>query len=499
MKCIRTIHLPDRNAFFQNGGTWTITKTVLAAAIVLFALTRVYILFFLHPANTDVILYYTYATKALDLGQKPYSQKNIVPYPPLAFWTVCLPRLFDDRHATRTEDIKKTPRYFDYSRKFRGMMFLCDLASFVLLLSIVRRHRPQLAPWAALLYVICTSILGYLLYDRLDAALLMLMLAGLYCWMRSLGETPRAIHWSTLSYAFMGLGVGLKIVPVICLPFLLLADFHARRRFVRLGAALAVLTATIASPFVIQWSVCGRDAFSVFKFHAEREIGLESLYSTLMSLASNFGPKVSVSFSAGANTLLGDLGHAMKIFSTVLLLGFLAAVGFWAIFRWSRYTRQDAYRLACYVIPGSVIFSNILSPQYFIWAFPLLLLLTVEIFPKGIGLPLVFSGLLTAVAVMTTWIFPCHYYGDRTNSFALIPLNAIPLTMPPSALPAFILGLRNFIYLATVLYLGAMLFKRIDQVNDLSVERRIPRIHAAGPFASAMKAVMMANSSKDQK
>ena len=161
----------------------------------------------------------------------------------------------------------------------------------------------------------------------------------------------------------------------------------------------------------------------------------------------------------------------MKILSTVLLLGFLAGEGFWALLRWSRYTRQDAYRIACYVIPGSVILSNVLSPQYFIWAFPLVLLLAVEIFPKGRVSPWILAGLLIAVAVMTTWLFPYNFVSDESNPnpYALIPsVNAAALGLPPATTPAIILALRNFTYLGMVLWLGVMLYKRIDQVNEQS-------------------------------
>jgi hypothetical protein len=136
-----------------------------------------------------------------------------------------------------------------------------------------------------------------------------------------------------------------------------------------------------------------------------------------------------------------------------------------------------------------VIFSNVLSPQYFIWAFPLLLLLAVEIFPKGIVSPLILAGLLIALAVMTTWIFPYNYFGDGSHPHALIPLNAVPLFLPPAPMPTFILGFRNFAYLGVVLWLGVMLYKRIDQVNDSSGVWSAPGIRDARSFTRAMNAV----------
>jgi hypothetical protein len=417
---------------------------------------------------SDIPMYFGYAVNAVDLQQTPYTEDFVMPYPPLAYWTTCAPRMFDDRRITSNRDPQIGPIFFDYVRGFRGLMFLCDLTSFAILLLIARKRRPQMAPWAALFYVITTAILGPVLFDRLDVVLLMLLMLGVYCWTRSLGESRWSIAWATLAYAIFGLGISFKIIPLLCLPFFLLADFHAPRRFIRLASAVIVLTATICVPFLIQWAATGPSVFGIFKFHAEREIHLESLYSTLMSIASDYGPKVFISHSHGAFNLSGDLWHVMKILSTVLLLGFLAGEGLWALLRWSRYTRQDAYRIACYVIPGSVILSNVLSPQYFIWAIPLVLLLAIEIFPEGRVRPLVLAGLLIAVAVTTTWIFPYNFVSQESNPNALIPINAEALKLPPATTPAVILGLRNFAYLGVVIWLGVMLYKRIDQVNASS-------------------------------
>ena len=68
---------------------------------------------------------------------------------------------------------------------------------------------------------------------------------------------------------------------------------------------------------------------------------------------------------------------------------------------------QSAGRLSFFLLCNrcAVIFSNVLSPQYFVWAFPLLLLSAVEIFPAGRVLPWILGALLVAVAATTTWFF----------------------------------------------------------------------------------------------
>ena len=114
-----------------------------------------------------------------------------------------------------------------------------------------------------------------------------------------------------------------------------------------------------------------------------------------------------------------------------------------------------------------VILSNVLSPQYFVWAFPLLLLLAVEIMPEGQVRPWLLGALLVAVAVTTTWIFPYNYFCNEANPYALVPMHPNePLV--PSLIVYQILALRNFIYLGVVLWLGVMLFKRINHLSTLS-------------------------------
>jgi len=458
----------------QNSGAGEMSPALIVLAIALFVLTRFYILFFFHPQVSDISMYFEFAVRAIDFKQTPYTENFVVPYPPLAYWTTCAPRMFDDRRITSNQDPQIAPIYIDYVRGFRGMMFLCDLASFVMLLLIARKRCPQLAGWAAVLYTITTAILCHVLYDRLDVGLLMLLMLGVYFWTRSLAESGRTITWIVAAYGLIGLSISFKIIPVICVPFLLLSEFHAPRRLTRLTSALIALSAAICVPFIIQYAASGPGVFTIFKFHAERNIQLESLYSTLMMIASLFGTQVFVSHSHGAFDLSGDLSSAMLILSKILLGGFLAGTGLWALLQGSRFSRQDAYRLTCYIIPAAVILSIVISPQYFIWAIPLLLLLGIEILPAGRVSPWILGALLVAVAVMTTWIFPYNYFCTESTPHGLVPLTLTD-HLDPSALTVYtILGLRGFTYLGIVLWLGVMLFINLRKTNVSTMTDQTP-------------------------
>jgi 4-amino-4-deoxy-L-arabinose transferase-like glycosyltransferase len=436
---------------------------VILLGIATFCFTRYYILFELEPQVSDLFApYFQYAAGDVDLHQIPYTADFQIEYPPLAWWAIRAPRLFDDRQITRPRDPAQVmPIFNSYTHAFRGMMFCFDLISFVIVLLVVYKRNPRLVGWAALVYAISTAILGHLLYDRLDMGMLMLLMLWAFCWVKSLNQSGPTIVWTSAAYAMIGLGISFKIIPVISVPFLLLSEFHASRRWARLSFGLIALAVGVCMPFAVQYAISGPGVFALFEHHAEREIQLESLYSTLMMIVSALGgPAAVVSHSHGAFNLSGDLSHAMKILSTVVLFGFLAILGLWSLLRWSRYGRRDAYCLTCYALSGAVILSNVLSPQYFIWAFPLLIILTAEVYPSAKLMPWIIGALLVAVSAMTTWVFPYHYFYTESNPYGLVSFDHLG-ELAPSSIGYVVLGLRNFTYLAIILWLGVMLYKKL--------------------------------------
>ncbi len=358
---------------------------LLLAAVALFAVTRIYLLVFFEPPMSDVgEVYFAYAAGAIDFHQTPYQGELAIEYPPLGWWTIAAPRLIDPRRITDARNAEQIgPIFRLYRSTFRSLMFLCDLASFLLLLLVMQKRRPAWTGWAALTYVICTALLGPMLYDRLDTGLLFLFLAWAYCWIRSLDSTnPNSLRWAVAAYVAVGLGISFKLIPILSAPFLLLADGLAPGRLKRLAIVATALIAAAIGPFAIQYIVSGPALFSVFTYHSGRGIQIESLYASLMTLAAVFGLEISVNHAHGAYELDGALAPLLKMCSTVALVGFLLAAGLWALAQKSRFTRDDAYRLAAFVPAAAIILANVLSPQYFIWALPLLILVGAEILPE---------------------------------------------------------------------------------------------------------------------
>src|SRR5581483_458280 len=150
----------------------------LLAVVVLFLVSRALLCLFLVPSRGDTLIYLkNYAIPAIDRGAVAYKDV-IVHYPPVAWWAIALPRLVDRQEAVRESDIdvdvETMPPFAErYRRLFADEMFVCDLVAFGFFVAIVRRRRPELAAWLALVYLAFTSIMCELLYGWLDVGLLM--------------------------------------------------------------------------------------------------------------------------------------------------------------------------------------------------------------------------------------------------------------------------------------------------------------------------------------
>ncbi len=411
--------------------------------------------------------YFDHTAWVFDGHRVPYVKAPAgieIEYPPLAWWVTCLPRLFDGRQITDRQ-IYEEMRH-SYHTTYRALMFLCDLCCFPLLLAIAWKRRRNLAGWAVLAYTLVTAALGHLLYDRIDVALLLLLLLWAFCWICSLSERGSRAGWSAAAYGFLGLSISFKLIPVVGSPFPLLADFHAPRRASRLAVGLLCLTVGACLPFFLQFLASGPAVLSVFTHHAERGIQIESLYASVILMASLFSTSISIVNTHGAFEVFCGWSPAMKTLSVILLPAFLIVTGLWALLRWSHYRREDAYCTTCFVIAAVVIFSNVFSPQYLIWAVPMMLLVALERLPRRERAAWVFFGALMLLIALTTWLFPFNYFRSSAPIPTGSPYGLVPdgtTFTSPSPVACVVLALRNMTYVGIVAWLGVMLVGRSDR------------------------------------
>jgi hypothetical protein len=412
------------------------------SAVAALAATRIYLYGFMIAGVSDVTVYFPYAVAGVDRGLLPY--KDIpVEYPPVAYWTIRFPRVVSDWRLP-SDDVAKLAKKVDertaifaaggvlgpdeelealekefnrhlnhYDWGFRAQMLGADLVAFVLFGLMFARRHPMLTGWALWTYVITTSVLGYLLYDRLDIGLTMLFLVWAYCWLRADDGGSRGLLLSTVGYAALGIGVGYKLIPIVAVPFAFLVDVlrlgRDRRTWPHFICGAAVLLVTALGPFAYYYYLVRDDLWRMFAYHADRGLQIESSYVTVLMLSQPWSELVCY-YDYGSWNLRGRLEPWLLKASTWLLLAVMALLGLRSLatmFVGERYDRTAAVRMGFLAVAAATFLAKVLSPQYLIWSLPLLLWAAAEFLsPRGFKFAAIGS---IVMAACTSFLFPCHY------------------------------------------------------------------------------------------
>jgi hypothetical protein len=427
-------------------------RTWLWLGLAIFLASRLYILVEYQPAASDVILYVEYALKGVDFGQVAYRDFRIE-YPPAAWWLISIPRhMAFDTYEDPKEGVAV---YHSYVRWFHGELCILDGIALIGFLATVRQRHPDWLGAACFAYAASTALLWHLLYERLDMGLLACFMVWAACWTAACrAPTPsRATLWSAAAYACIGLGIAYKVIPVIALPFMAWSDLMRRPPARELIWPWTAGLAALLIPFAVHFATAGPGVFGFVGYHKDRGLEVCSLYASLMMLGKFNGTPLTTYF-ANQSWNLRSPGSIMPSLAGVSLLIFLGGAGLWALLDGVRFSRQRAYRWSLFALTMSVILSKVLSPQYFIWAFPLAILLALEVgSSRQIIIALMLCPLLAA---LTTWLFPYNFYSGPTGPFQQ-PINPWGL-VPDLHWPAVsILLARNLLYLVLIVGLGGLM------------------------------------------
>jgi len=493
----------------RNYAVWSAVAALVAS--------RIYIYGFLIAGVSDVTVYFPYAVAGVDAGLLPYRDIR-VEYPPIAYWTIRLPRALSDwripvetrerlsnKLQERSEieaagfipapdpelevledEFNRHLNHYDWG--YRALMLGADIIAFVLFGLMFARRHPGLTGWGLWTYVVATVVMGYLLYDRLDVGLTMLFIVWAYCWLRADDTPHREWLWSTAGYAALGIGVGYKLIPVIAVPFALLVDVF---RFVRAGRDLrllcgpAVLLVTALGPFAYYYHLVGDDLGRLFAYHTDRGLQIESSYAVALMLSQPWNELVCY-YNFGSWNLRGRWEPLLLKASTWLLLAALALLGLRSLatmFRGERYDRAAAVRMGFVAVAAATFLAKVLSPQYLIWSVPLLVWSAAEFLsPRGFKIACVGSMVMAAC---TSFLFPCHYLdtmvvppytrGAPPNIEPLLPYWSLihvgpdPLVasrLSPHWLPPTVLITRNLIMGALTGLVAAAALRRVGGRDD---------------------------------
>lgn len=400
-------------------------------AVPAFMVTRFALYVCFSASTSDVGVYFSYVVQGVDYGSTPYLQSQPKPawlrdirtfeYPPVAYWVMALPRQLSSwRMPPEPEDPELWESYFalwsqhyaHYDHGFRGLMLLADIAAFWLFAAILRRRKPEFLAWGLWAYVLSTAVLGYVLLERLDIFLTFLLLAWAYCWLRADESPAHGWLWSVAAYAALGLGVSFKLIPIIIVPFPLLADLHAlwqRPRGARLLLGPVALAITALGPFAYYYALVGGDLKTMFEFHSVRGVQIESSYATIMMLSAP-ADALRCYFDYGSWNLGGAKEAAYLKLSSWLLPAVLLGFGFRALaapLLGEKFDRTAAYRWACVTVPVATLLAKVFSVQYLLWAVPFLLLAGVEYFKRPWFRAFAVGAVLSCA--LTAFVFPHHY------------------------------------------------------------------------------------------
>ncbi|MDQ3915077.1 MAG: DUF2029 domain-containing protein [Actinomycetota bacterium] len=416
------------------------SRRVLVVLFVAFVATRAVTAFLAdHPEHYapptsevtgDPGAYEGWANQILWLHLNPYSEVGIE-YPPGSLPFVVAPAV--EKPITDT-----------YRTRFVLLMLAVDLAGFLALLLLARRWGSTLGPWV---WVAAIPLLGPITYNRLDLVPAVATILAI--------ERLSARSWFGAG-GWLGFGAVAKLYPALFLPIALVAS---RRRQIATGAV--VVTGLFVVPYL---GFLGDLTHSVFGYHTERGIQIESLWSFVLLVASKFGHAIGINYSFGALHVDSELAPAMKATSEVLSLGILGA-GVWLAHRLRR-SGADASGpqvagIMFMTMAGTMGVGTVFSPQFVLWLSALAAAVLCE---RGSWLTVPALTVLP-ISVLTQLVYP-FFYGRL-------------IAVEPAAL--VLLASRNFLVLFVGIETFLALRSRTAPERAVEPERRSMRATGASP------------------
>lgn len=289
-------------------------------------------------ADWDIGLYRSYA----EAFWTQHPRFSVLPpeYPPLALVPFSLPLIVSPGAATLV---------------FEVAMGALVLAGYLGIARVVDRRR-------ALLFAVYLLVgaQGFLL-SRYDLVPSMLVLGTLWA--------ARARRFG-LAYTLLAFATLLKLYPLVLLPVLLIAQWHAEaayphfRRRVALGAALYVGLMALGLALPAVRNPAG--ALSALRTASSRPVQVESVPATLVWLGSLVGIPAQPTYAFGSDVWIGPLAQALATLSPLpLVAGCFAVYGLHAKGRLS--TERAFLTCLCILLVTAKVFST----QYVIWVLPL--------------------------------------------------------------------------------------------------------------------------------
>lgn len=235
----------------------------------------------------------------------------------------------------------------------------------------------------------------------------------------------RTFHYKSFaeSAGWLCIAVSLKIVPILAVPFFLLALPRRSYALTCIGAIFSCTLAAVLCMGVLGYEGTIANISYMLSYHGYRAVQLESVWS---------GISMITSIMAGRMPHIGFGNMSLVNYDVPMLAGTAAKalIIIWVIgliIHARRANKQQYFGpLMMIVLLGALVISPVLSPQYFVWIIPMVLFYVAEqIFEKNLSFSLIVITILTLLlCVLTQWIFPLHYQElIESNLTAIVVLN----------------------------------------------------------------------------
>ena len=294
----------------------------------------------------------------LVLPERAWPYRDVrLEYPPAAFIATLPPALF-------------SLEYSGYRWAFIAYMLLLQLLNVWLaarLLQPTAADDPGFGArslYASLLFMFA---LGLTVVTRLDHIALTAALLSLLAFQKSQSSRGGArLGWAAACGALAAVGVMIKLVPgataLVAAVLWLRSDAPDRQRLVL--TCLAVGGLCLLASNLVMFALAGDAYLDTFRYHAQRGVQIESLYSGVIQLLRPFGMAMYVDESFGSTNLASSATALVKPLSAVL---FVASTVF---VLWRRRFRSDgegALVAVCALFLLFMLTNRVFSPQYLIW------------------------------------------------------------------------------------------------------------------------------------
>ncbi len=204
-----------------------------------------------------------------------------------------------------------------------------------------------------------------------------------------------------LAYLLLATGALLKLYPIALVPVLMIEHrrvltLQGRPWRLPVVQGVAAVGGLVVASFALGFLVEGWDSLSTFYYAAARPLQVESLGATVLWLGSFLGFSAVTEHGWNSYNLVGPLDSGI-----MALLSFAGLAGLGWVYWRCWLGRLDLGRGLLAVVCVTLLTSKVFSPQYLIWALPLV----VEV--EGVDL------VWLVICACTTLIYPVLYVNEH--------------------------------------------------------------------------------------